>query len=166
MSESRQNAQHSLKRTPKAAAINSQKVAFLEELRANGGNVSNALEKSKLNRRTAYEHRGKDRRFADAWADVLEIVSDELMDEARNRALGYTNTNRGPQPYGKASDRLLIFLLQQGGAHMKWRNRVLQIGRVTIQTIQTKGKELGLSEEHIARLIETLLDEYQNVSLL
>ena len=166
MPRSKQIAQPSPGKTPKKAELETRKAAFLEELRATCGNVSRALAKAKLNRRTAYYHLGKDREFAAAWNEALEIAKDEVTAEIRRRALGYERTEDGRKPYGKANDRLLMFLLQHVDTRRKWRHRVLEMGRLSIKVIQTEGKKEGLTEQQIANIREALLNKYDRVSLL
>jgi hypothetical protein len=72
---------------------------FLDHLRR-CGNVSLAAEKSGVCRRTVYNHRDGDRRFAEAMVDALNEATDRLEARARKRAM-------------QSSDRLMCFLLDR-----------------------------------------------------
>lgn len=98
-------------RTPKRA------VAFCEQLRLSGGNVTRACEAVGIGRRSVYEWRDDDAEFAAAWNEALEAGTEELEEEARRRALRGTEEPvfyKG-EPCGairKYSDTLAIFLLK------------------------------------------------------
>jgi hypothetical protein len=163
--KSKQNAHKSEVKTPKAAEIECKKAAFLQELRAASGNVSKAVEKSGLNRRTAYEHLAKDREFGDAWREVLAIVSDELLAELRRRALGYDIGPDGAKRYCKSNDRVLIYLHQKIHTKNKWRGRVLETATAALEVIAEDGAKAGLSKEQLCLLREALIKRYESVSL-
>ncbi len=163
--KSKQNAHRSQGKTPKAAEIAHKKATFLLELRATSGNVSTALERAKLNRRTAYAHYNNDSKFGEAWREVLEIAGDEVLMEVRRRALGYEETPEGRKPYGRSSDRLLIYLCNKTHFRNKWRGRVMQTATYALEVIEKDGKRLGLSNEQIKHLLEAMVKKYEDVSL-
>jgi hypothetical protein len=71
---------------------------FIESFRATG-NVRLSASSAGIDRDTAYKRRGRDPRFAAAWAQAREDAIDVLEAEARRRALS-------------VSDALLMFLLR------------------------------------------------------
>jgi len=75
---------------------------FLEALR-NGHTVSFAARLAGVSRRTAYYHREKSPKFAEAWNDALQEGLDILLEECYRRAL---------DPTDKASAQLLMFLVR------------------------------------------------------
>ena len=80
------------KRTPKKRA------AFLEAL-GSGESVTKACNAAGIGRRTVYDWRGDDEKFAAEWEDAVETGTDVLEDEAVKRAKD-------------GSDTLLIFMLK------------------------------------------------------
>jgi hypothetical protein len=148
--------------TPKHAAIEKAKKDFLINLKSNGGNVSKALEVSGLNRQTAYRHTREDKSFRDAWQEAVEYASDELTSVARCRAVeGVTRKifdSRGnvigtKQEY---SDKLLIFMM----------NVHFQTAQSAVHTVESSGKELGMSNEQIERLTKKMIENFNEISLL
>jgi hypothetical protein len=90
--------------------------AFLEAL-AGSANVRAACAAAGVGRSTAYDHRGRDGRFAEAWDDALDEACDVLEAEARRRAVKWTErpVYQGGERVGAVreySDTLLIFLLK------------------------------------------------------
>lgn len=81
------------------------------------GNVTQAAKDAGIARLTAYRHRDRDPRFADAWDDAIEEAVDRLEAEARRRAIEGVDEPvfyKG-KPVGrvkKYSDTLMIFLLK------------------------------------------------------
>jgi AcrR family transcriptional regulator len=148
-----------------------QKVAFIEALQKNGGNVSGALRESKLNRATAYRHFKEDGEFSEAWLEALEVSNDSLFTEARRRAvegvdepLFYNGKEIGS--VRKYSDTLLIFLLKQSEAQKKWRNRIVQTGNIALTVIRERGAIIGLSEEQIEDLQLAMTERFTTVPLV
>ena len=92
---------------------------FLEALRQTG-NVSLAAKRAGIERKTAYRHRARSKRFAEEWDEALEEAVDLLEEEARRRAIEGVVGPGGERRY---SDTLLIFLLK---AHRpkKYRDNV------------------------------------------
>lgn len=152
-------------KTPKAAEIESKKAVFLRELRAANGVVSRALERSGLNRRTAYDHYQKDAAFAEDWREVVAVVADEVLAELRRRALGYEIGPDGMKRYCKSSDRLLIYLMQMNLKQHKWRGRIMEVAHGSLEVIAEEGPKLGLSDEQIQHIHEALTKRYESVSL-
>lgn len=68
-----------------------------------GSSVSQACERAKIGRMTAYDHRARDEEFAQRWDDALEAGADALEQEAKARAMDRDDP---------ASGRLLQFLLK------------------------------------------------------
>ncbi len=60
------------------------KPAFLELLR-DYGDVAASAKACGIGRRTAYDHKGKDAKFADAWDDALESLYDSIDAEFLRR---------------------------------------------------------------------------------
>ncbi len=158
--------------TPKHAAIEKAKKNFLINLKSNGGNVSKALEVSGLNRQTAYRHTREDKSFRDAWQEAVEYASDELTSVARCRAVeGVTRKifdSRGnvigtKQEY---SDKLLIFMMNVHERQRKWRGRIVQTAQAAIDTVESSGKEIGISNEQIGRLTKKMIENFNEISLL
>jgi hypothetical protein len=75
---------------------------FLEALR-NGHTITYAARHAGVQRRTAYKHREKSPKFAEAWNDALQEGLDNLLEECYRRALDSTY---------KASAQLLMFLVR------------------------------------------------------
>ncbi|MEJ7863257.1 MAG: hypothetical protein WKF90_16630 [Pyrinomonadaceae bacterium] len=158
--------------TPKHAAIEKMKKDFLINLKSNSGNVSKALEVSGLNRQTAYRHFGDDEEFRNAWLDATEYALDELVVEARRRAVEGVKReifdSRGnvigtKQEY---SDRLLIFMMSVHERQRKWRGRTVQTAQAAIDTVESSGKEIGISNEQIERLTEKMIEKYKEIPLI
>jgi hypothetical protein len=152
-------------RTPKAAELESKKAAFLAELRTANGVVSTALERSGLNRRTAYDHFRKDRAFAEDWLEVVAVVGDEVLVELRRRALGYEIGPDGTKRHCRSSDRLLIYLMQLRLKQNKWRGRIMDVARGSLEVVDKEGAKLGLSNKQIRRIREALIERYGSVPL-
>jgi len=75
---------------------------FLEAL-CNGHTITYAAKYAGVPRRTAYYHREKSPKFAEAWNDALQEGLDNLLEECYRRAL---------DPTDKASAQLLMFLVR------------------------------------------------------
>jgi hypothetical protein len=104
------------------------KAKFIETL-ANTGNVTLAIESSRVDRPTAYHHKKTDPAFAMQWANALDRATDILVGEARRRGfLGIeepvfgtvvdpkTGRSMGTGVVGvvkKYSDNLLMFLIKK-----------------------------------------------------
>lgn len=69
-----------------AELTNDQKIAFLATL-AQTGNVTRAARAIQIERSTAYKHKRKDPRFAEAWGDAENAALDTLEAALRDRAL-------------------------------------------------------------------------------
>jgi hypothetical protein len=90
--------------------------AFIEALAATA-NVSAACKNAGLPRRTAYDWKNADPRFAQAWEAALELGTDALEDEAIRRAHEGTlkPIYQGGKKVGTVreySDTLMIFMLK------------------------------------------------------
>ncbi len=105
------------------------------------GNVTKACEIAKIGRRTAYNWRAADEKFAAAWEEAKQIGLEGLEDEARRRA--HEGWDEPKFHDGKVcghvrkfSDTLLIFLLK-GGMPEKYKERatVEHSGNVTLTQI-------------------------------
>jgi hypothetical protein len=139
--------------TPKAIQINELKTRFIQELRANGGNVSNALKISGLNRKTAYAHFKSDDDFRDDWLDAQEASLDDLCAEARKRALE------------DKSDSLLIYLMNQQSANRKWRSRLIKTGQLALKSVLIIGQKHGLSVELIHEIQTEMTTAFIQIQL-
>lgn len=165
MPESKQSAQPNKRKSPRASKIETKRAAFLEALRESG-NISWALEKSKLSRRTAYDHLNKDGDFAEDWMAALEVASDELISEARARAVGYEIGADGKKRFREASDRLLILLLKRNEFSRKWKHRLFQTAHVSQDVISIEGRKAGLTDGQIAQLLQALSDGYSKIPMI
>lgn len=157
--------------TPKKDTLSALKQKFLADLATNGGIVSTALESSGLSRKTAYRHLHDDRSFAEGWYDSLESAYDELYATARARALNGVVSKQVSKDGAetitiKQSEKLLIHLLNHAHVHKKWRERLMDIGRISLQIVRTKGEEIGLDPNQLAALREALLKAYEQVPLI
>lgn len=102
------------------------KEKFLLQLVETGGNVTTACEMVCLARKTMYEHRAKNKKFAEDWDKAVDKGIDRLEDEAKRRACSGILE---PVFYKgvcvdfvrKYSDTLLIFLLK--GHRDKYKER-------------------------------------------
>lgn len=139
---------------PLKSKIDAEKSAFITSLRSNGGNVSEALESSSLNRKTAYDHFKTDKEFASKWLEALEASNDDLFAEARRRATV------------DKSDTLLIYLLKHSEAQKKWRQRIIQTGNIAMQSVSDKGRSLGLTDEQIISIQTEMQERFQSISLI
>ena len=90
--------------------------AFLDAL-AESANVTWACKAAKIPRRTAYEWREADPKFAKAWEEAVDLGTDALEDEAIRR--GHAGVDKpvyqGGEKVGvvrEYSDTLLIFMLK------------------------------------------------------
>jgi hypothetical protein len=156
---------------PKADEIERRKKGFIKQLSRNGGNVSDALNKSGLARYTAYAHLKTDKEFAELWQEALETSYDELFAEARRRAVEgeicRVRDDKGKvYETRKKSDTLLIFLIKMSEARLKWRGRIVQTGNLALNTVRTAGTEAGLTEEQILHIQEAMRKDFKSVSLL
>jgi hypothetical protein len=85
---------------------------------AEDGVVSYACKAANIDRNTAYNHRNADAGFAQAWDDAIEQATDDMVGEARRRAVKgvaepvfYQGEECGAvQRY---SDTLLMFLIKK-----------------------------------------------------
>jgi hypothetical protein len=68
-----------------------------------GHTVSFAAKYAGVPRRTAYDHREKSPKFAEAWDDALREGLDKLLEECYRRAMNSAD---------KASAQLLVFLVR------------------------------------------------------
>lgn len=144
---------------------------FLETLKTNGGNVSKALAAAQLPRKTAYYHFNTDPEFSQQWLDALEIGYDELWEEARHRAtegdkVVTSNRDGSMTVEYRKSDTLLIFLMKQGEAQKKWRNRIIQAGNIALETVRTAGEEQGLTNEQIEAIQNVMTQKFEAIQLI
>lgn len=102
------------------------KEQFLEALIETGGNVTKTCDMIALPRKTLYEHRKKDKQFAEDWDEAVDKGIDVLEDEAKRRA--FEGVQEPIYQKGELmdyvtrySDTLLIFLLK--GHRPKYRER-------------------------------------------
>lgn len=102
------------------------KAEFLIQVVETGGNITRAAELVCLSRKTLYDYRAKDKKFAEAWDEAVDKGIDKLEDEAKRRAFEgvlepvfYKGDETGY--VRKYSDILLIFLLK--GHREKYRER-------------------------------------------
>ena len=147
---------------PKAAAITAEKESFISALRQTGGNVSKALLLSNLARKTAYAHLQNDKAFADAWMGAVEEYHDELLAEARRRAVeGEVSGNSV-----RKSDSLLIYLLKQKSATKRRRARLIETGNIALESVRLVGLKNGLSEEIIVQMQKEVLDKFKAISVV
>ena len=153
--------------SPKAAMIAIQKQRFVAALRSGGGNVSKALNMSGLARKTAYVHFGNDKAFAEAWQDSVEESIDELYDEARRRAVEGVEIVSGKtgEISIRKSDALLIYLLKQKAAQRRWRTKLIETGKIAIETVRIAGEKNRLSEETIADIQNEMIEAFNQISL-
>jgi hypothetical protein len=155
---------------PLGMSTERKKEIFVNELKRNGGIVSEALEVAKLPRRTAYDHLKKDEAFAEAWREALDIADDELYKEARRRAVEGVEVNTYGDNYTKTetkySDTLLIYLMKRGENQKKWRDRLKATGRTAIMTVIEDGPKLGLSAEQITTLRDAMISNFKKISLV
>lgn len=159
------------KANPQQIVINRLKGKFLECLKKNAGNVSNALRMSKLTRSAAYDHFKADKQFADDWLDALEVSNDELFSEARRRAKDGVlepifHNGKKVADVKKYSDTLIIFLLKQSEYQKKWRNRLIKAGNLAVETVRDEGKRAGLSENQIVQIQNKIVEQLNDVSLV
>jgi hypothetical protein len=80
-------------------------------------NVTLSCRAAGISRKTAYQHRERDERFAEQWADAFDDAVDRLELEARRRAVDGTERPvfyKGVKvgSYREYSDNLLMFLLR------------------------------------------------------
>jgi hypothetical protein len=153
---------------PKAALIAAQKERFITALRSNGGNVSNALIASGLARKTAYVHFSNDETFAEAWQEAVEESIDELYDEARRRAVEGVEIISGKTGgiSNKKSDTLLIFLLKQKAAQKRWRSRLIETGKIAVETVQVAGEKNRLTYETITNIQNEMIEAFNKISVV
>ena len=86
---------------------NKKKIEFLEQLTLDA-NVTRSAKSIGISTNIMYAYRQKDPEFAEKWAAAVEKGDLALIDEARKRALG-------------GSDTLLIFMIK--GRHPEFRDR-------------------------------------------
>lgn len=99
------------------ALDNLQKQKFLQKLQSSAGNVSKAAKAAGISRASAYDHKGSDADFSQAWDNVIDYVVDTMEDELYRRS---TKGTLEPIFYKgemvakvrKFSDRLLEFGLK------------------------------------------------------
>jgi len=139
--------------SPVRSEIDTQKADFIEALKQSGL-VSDALESSGLERAAAYEHFSTDEKFAARWVEALEISNDELIREARSRAIR-----------AQGSDRLLIYLLNQAERQQKWRNRVIQTGNIALETVAAIGKARGIPDAVIGEIQTAMTEKFRRIPL-
>jgi hypothetical protein len=153
--------------SPKAIIVAGQKERFIAALRSNGGNVSLALKQSGLARKTAYAHRNSDSEFAAAWQQAQEEALDELYSEARRRALEGEKiiSPKTGQVITKKSDTMLIFLLKQGERNKKWRARLIQTGKLAVESLRASGIKYRLSDDVVRAMEKDLLEGFNQVQL-
>lgn len=156
---------------PKALEIKNAKQKFITALTVNGGNVSKALKSANLVRRTAYLHFASDDEFAADWLNAMEESFDELYDEARNRAIvGELKTITSPSgsvtEYYEKSDVLLIHLLKTGEINKKWRNRIIQVGNLALDTIKDAGLKHNLSDEVIDDIQNMMTENFKQIQFI
>jgi hypothetical protein len=96
---------------------------FLKSL-ASSGNVSLAAHTSKISRSSLYHWRERDKGFASAWLEAIEVATDALESEARRRAIEGVETtiihggrmvrddDGNPLTIRRYSDTLLALLLR------------------------------------------------------
>jgi hypothetical protein len=152
---------------PKAALVAAQKQRFIATLRTNGGNVSNALIASGLARKTAYVHFSNDETFAKAWQEAVEESIDELYDEARRRAVEGVEIISGKtgEVSNRKSDTLLIFLLKQKAAQKRWRSRLIETGKIAVETVRFVGEKNRLSAETINNIQNEMIEAFNKISI-
>jgi len=164
--------EQSIKKREKALPfVKAQKNAFIKCLRAGGGNVSKALLAANLKRTTAYRYFKEDKEFSDAWLEAIELATDELLTEARRRAV--EGIVRPVYQNGKLvghtreySDTLLIYSLKHAEARQKWRGRIIQTGNLALETLHERGAVIGLTREQIGDLTLALVERFKDVSLI
>lgn len=103
------------------------RAAFLQAL-CGGISVTGACEKSGLPRRTVYDWRDADEKFAAAWDEAIEAGTETMEDEARRRAQDGVDkpVYQGGKRVGSVrefSDTLMMFLLK-GRKPEKYRENV------------------------------------------
>ena len=97
---------------------------------------------------------------------MLEVARDDVLVELRRRALGYESGPEGEKrQLGRSSDRLLIYLMQIHLKQHKWRGRLMDAARGSLEVIGEEGPRLGLSDEQIRQIREALTKRYYEVSL-
>lgn len=158
-----------MKRDP--VEIAQKKLVFISTLEKNGGIVSKARIASGLKHNFIYDEFKRDNEFASQWLAALEMGTDALLKEALRRAkTGVLEPvfHNGKQcgTVRKYSDTLLIFLLKQGEAQKKWRNRLIQAGNLALETIRTSGMNNGVLEEHIVAIQQDVANALDKISLI
>lgn len=166
-----QKEQETKKLEPKQRAIENRKKKFLEVLATNGGNVSNAINVSKLGRRMAYKQFADDSTFADKWIEALDASNDELLTEARRRGKEGVeepvfHNGKEVAKVRKYSDTLLIFMIKQSEAQKKWRQRIIQTGNLALSVLQTRGSDIGLTADQIEDLQLAMTEKFTSVPLV
>lgn len=63
------------------------------------------------------------------------------------------------------SDTLLIFLLKQSETKKKWRQRIIQVGNLALESVALIGKEMGLSNEQIEHIQTKMTERFMEVQL-
>lgn len=139
---------------PKEVAIGKLKELFLLALKESGGNVTRAVDASGLARRTAYDHLARDPDFAAGWREAVEIGHDRITECLHTIALSGHDTIA------------LIYAHKQGAAQKKWRERILDMGRIALRTLHEQSGPLNLSPEQVAGLQENMLTGFAKVPLI
>lgn len=137
----------------KTRALAAAKTRFLRSLENNGGNVSAALRSSGLNRNAAYNSFRDEPEFAEQWCEAIANATDDLLAEARRRAVFV------------GSDRLLIFLIEKHEREYKWRQRLITAGTLAGRAVKEAGVEEGLTEEQIGKIQQSIIESLDKVSL-
>jgi hypothetical protein len=109
-------------------------------------NVSEAARAAGIGRRTAYEWREKDAKFAEGWDDAEEEAADKLEREAWRRAVEGIDkpvVHQGviTATYKEYSDRMLEILLK-GHRPEKYveRNKIEHSGKVGLESLIADGE--------------------------
>lgn len=104
-------------KTRKPRRPNNWRQLFLESL-ADAGIVSVACKAACVDKSTARDHRNKDAAFATAWDEAIESATDEMVAEARRRAVKGVNEpvyyqGKRVGAVRRYSDVLLMFLIKK-----------------------------------------------------
>jgi hypothetical protein len=151
-------------RTPKKRARGRARVdwrpIFLDMLRQTGM-VTAAAAAAGIGRRTAYDHRARDRAFAGDWDDVLAEAIEELEAEAYRRAVDGVERPvfHGGQEAGtirEYSDQLAMFLLRARKPEMYSERYQVQHAAATekpLPTITVADPEVQAASRELLRAV-------------
>jgi hypothetical protein len=140
---------------PKTKSIDQLKREFIKVLKLTYGNVSRASAASGLPRRTAYNHRAVDPRFAEEWHDAVAFGYDLVDEKLRHEAL-----KEKPVP------SILIYAHKNVMNQKKWRGRLIHAAKAGVEAMQAKAVELGIPRAQIEEIREAMFKAYEKIPLV